>query len=129
MARSMVRADERQARIPGAYAHLLSKAQRDHDRPDPRTMYWDESAVRPDERNQLIAQAKWRKPSMRHAKLLAGQPVTVRKYAAVPPSRRRQTVADIPWWNDPTITFVRVTKDDLVAPGDERDYLAPGPVQ
>lgn len=119
--------DERQVRIPGAYRHLLSKAQASHDNPDPRALFPGGREVSADERARLVAAAKWRKPSMRHAKLLAGQPVTVRKYAAVPPSRRRQTVASVPWWSGADIVFVRVTRDDLVTPGDAADYLAPGP--
>ncbi|MGO9157050.1 hypothetical protein [Mycobacterium sp.] len=114
--------------LRGAYQHLLERAQRDHDLPDPRTLYWDKSAVGPEERERLIAAAKWRKPSMRHAKLLAGESVTVRWYEAIPPNRRRQTAykyAD--WLQDPDVAFVEVSETDMVRPGDGRDYLAPGP--
>lgn len=108
--------------IPGAYQHLLDRAQRDHDNPDPRALFPGAA-----EREQLTKAAQWRKPSARHAKLLAGEPVVVRKYAAIPPSRKRQNFADAEWLNDPDIVFVTVTRDDMVCPGDERDYLAPGP--
>jgi hypothetical protein len=37
-------------------------------------MYWDSTVVDPERRERLIAEARWCKPSMRHAKLLAGRP-------------------------------------------------------
>jgi hypothetical protein len=122
-------ADDRRVRVPGAYQWLLKRAQDQHDKPDPRTLYWDESVVSPERRKQLEAEALWREPSMRHAKLLAGEPVTVRWYAAIPPSRRRHAVASAPWLNGTDCPFVTVTKDDWLTPGHELDYLAPGPVQ
>lgn len=118
MARTLVRPDERQAHIPGSYRHLLKLAQDEHDRPDPRTMYWDDRVVSPEERDRLVAEAKWRNPSMWYAKRGAGQPVTVRKYQAIPSSRRRQIGASVPWLSDPTTIFVTVTKNDMVCPGE-----------
>ena len=88
-------------------------------------MYWDATVVSPEERERLVAAAKWRKPSMRHAKLLAGEPIVVGKYAALPPGIRRQVLSDAPWWDG--TTFVVVTKGDQVSPSDGTGYLAPGP--
>jgi hypothetical protein len=111
------------AHVPGAYQHHRDAAQRDHDTPDPR----ESLNARHEERAELEAAALWRKPSARHAALLAGEPITVRKYTVHRCNWNPRPGLGQEWLDDPDITFVTVDSDDWVTPGDRLDYLAPGP--
>ena len=112
-------------RVPGLYAHLLNRDQREHDMIDPRYILGDE--LNPAELERLTAEAKAAPPSGRLAALLAGRPVTVPVWVVTGQTFAGAHLArGIPWiadarWPD---SFVKVWPDDRIEPGDRFDQLA-----
>jgi hypothetical protein len=99
-------------RVEGCYQSMLQRAKQRHEQPDPRATVGLPEPPKP----------KHRKPTGRYAALLAGEPVVVPVWFALPGNTFRGVRDQIPWAGPGSA--VLVTADDMVRPARRRDVLA-----
>jgi hypothetical protein len=98
--------------VPGLYQHLIDTARRAVDRGDPRLTFGVDNPV---ERARLLAAAPPTGASWLLAKLERGDPVVVEAWRV-----DGRVARGIPWLCDRSVTSIRVTADDVIAPVESR---------
>lgn len=106
--------------VKGCYQRMLEYDKGVHLSVDPRATVGQNLST-----EQLAAlqdQRKWAKPTGRYAALLAGEPVVVPAWFALPVNSYLVVRESIRWIE--AGSAVRVYSDDLIEPADPRDRIA-----
>jgi hypothetical protein len=99
---------------------MLDSDERTHLMVDPRATVGHSLSA--EQLAALQEQRRWAKPSGRYAALLAGQPVVVNAWFALPGNVYPGVRQTIPWIE--AGSAVRVYPDDLIEPADPRGTIA-----
>lgn len=106
--------------VKGCYQRMLDADKRVHLMVDPRATVGVNLSA--EQLAALQEQRKWAPPSGRYAALLAGDPVVVDAWFALPGNTYPGVRQTIPWIK--AGSAVRVYSDDLIEPADPRDRIA-----